>query len=502
MKKIALLLTVALVFSAMSLYAQTAQTHLDNGKRLFDQGNYDGAIQELTEAIRLDPNMAEAYAYRGAVSYYIISDNDSALSDANRAIQLNPRLAMGYYARGNAYIAKNDDDRAIVDYTEAIRLDPSYVNAYNNRGGVYLLKNDYDRAIVDYTEAIRLEPTAARYNRRGSVYSAKMDYDRAIADYTEVIRLEPTAASYNTRGVAYENKKDYDRALADYTEAIRLDRNYARAYTNRGDVYSAKNDYDRAIADYEAALRINPNDSNAKSNLAKVQSEKARGPFDITNSALGGVKITRYNGTQTEVVIPATIDGARVTEIGDYSFAIARGASPTENRTGVVTLKSVVFPSSLIAIGEAAFLYQPLTSITFPASLRTIGFGAFQGNKFTSVVIPNGVKFVDKSAFMSDTITSVTIPASLATFVYSELNPARNEGFRDAFRGERSPFVPNGMKTNINRITLPANVDPRNFDSFYNVYIFQGDSALRDAYVGNGRKAGTYVWTGRIWRVE
>jgi len=42
MKKIALLLTVTLVFSAMSLYAQTTQTRLDNGKRLFDQGNSMG----------------------------------------------------------------------------------------------------------------------------------------------------------------------------------------------------------------------------------------------------------------------------------------------------------------------------------------------------------------------------------------------------------------------------------------------------------------------------
>jgi len=47
-----------------------AQTRLDNGKRLFDQGNYDGAIQELNEAIRLDSNLAEAYAYR-ARSYIV-----------------------------------------------------------------------------------------------------------------------------------------------------------------------------------------------------------------------------------------------------------------------------------------------------------------------------------------------------------------------------------------------------------------------------------------------
>jgi Tfp pilus assembly protein PilF len=88
MKKIMLLLTAVFVLSVAALYAQTAQTRLDNGKRLFDQKNYDGAIQELNEAIRLDPNMAEAYAYRARA--YVGDNNDQALSDANRAIQLNP----------------------------------------------------------------------------------------------------------------------------------------------------------------------------------------------------------------------------------------------------------------------------------------------------------------------------------------------------------------------------------------------------------------------------
>jgi Flp pilus assembly protein TadD len=91
MKRITLVLTVALVFSAMSMYAQTAQTRLDNGKRLFDQQNYDGAIQELNEAIRLNPNLAEAFAFRG-MSYSSKGDKDRALSDANRSAILHLRF--------------------------------------------------------------------------------------------------------------------------------------------------------------------------------------------------------------------------------------------------------------------------------------------------------------------------------------------------------------------------------------------------------------------------
>jgi len=340
MKRKALLLTAAFVFSLASLYAQTAQTRLDNGKRLFDQENYDGAIREFTEAIRLDPNMAEAYAYRARA--YVGDNNDQALSDANRAIQLNSRLGMGYVARGNVYSNKKDYTRAIADYTEAIRLDPKFATAYYNRGLAYANKNDYDRAIADYTEAIKLDPKdASAYNNRGNAYYAKKDYDRVIADYTEAIKLEPTAARYNNRGLAYANKNDYDRAIADYTQAIRLDPRYVNAYYNRGLAYANKNDYDRAIADYteairlgptatryasrgnayyqkgdtsratadwEAAVRLDPNNSNAKDNLAALKQAQEQ---TITQ---GGVKVTPLStGSATLFGVLGGEDDSRAT---------------------------------------------------------------------------------------------------------------------------------------------------------------------------------------------
>jgi len=170
---------------------QAAQISLNNGKRLFDQADYDGAIQELNEAIRLDPNLAEAYAYR-ARSYSGKGDYDQGLSDANKAIQLNSKLSIGYYARGNVYRNKNDYDRAIADYTEVIMLDHNYVNAYFNRGLVYYNKKDYDRAITDYTEAIRINPNFVEaYINRGVAYGEKKDYDRAIVDYEAALKINP-----------------------------------------------------------------------------------------------------------------------------------------------------------------------------------------------------------------------------------------------------------------------------------------------------------------------
>ena len=175
---------------------QTAGTFLDRGILFLDRKDYDIAIADFTEALKLAPDMEAAYFYRG-----------------------------------NAYRQKDDPDRAVADYNQAIRLDPNAANAYNNRGIAYRQKGDLDRAISDYAQAIRLNPDdASAYYNRGNAYSDKDDFDRAIADYTQAIRLNPNDASaYYNRGLAYRDKGEYDRATADYEAVLRINPNHSRA---------------------------------------------------------------------------------------------------------------------------------------------------------------------------------------------------------------------------------------------------------------------------------
>jgi tetratricopeptide (TPR) repeat protein len=187
---------------------------------------------------------AETFFYRGLEAYKK-GDYDRAIADYTEAIRLNPQLVNAYYNRGNAYQnGKKDYDRTIADYTQAIRLNPQFGNAYDNRGLAYQSKKDYDRAIADHTEAIRLGTThiASTYNNRGKAYQdGKGDYDRAIADYTEAIRLNPQfAIAYCGRGVAYYYKGDYDRSIRDYDEALRIDPSFTIARNNRQLAIDAK----------------------------------------------------------------------------------------------------------------------------------------------------------------------------------------------------------------------------------------------------------------------
>src|SRR3984893_6792564 len=132
-------------------------------------------------------NQALALHHR-ANAYYSGKDYERAIADYNEAIRLDPTDANSFIDRAIAYRAKGDLDRAIADYNEAIRLAPKTALAYANRAIAFPVKGDLDRAIMDYGEAIRLDPKKGRvFANRGAAYVARRDFDLAIADYTEAI---------------------------------------------------------------------------------------------------------------------------------------------------------------------------------------------------------------------------------------------------------------------------------------------------------------------------
>jgi tetratricopeptide (TPR) repeat protein len=62
---------------------------------------------------------------------------DNALADSTESIRLNPKNPTAYGNRGTAWFDKREYDKSIADFTEAIRLDPKYAYAYYWRGAAW-----------------------------------------------------------------------------------------------------------------------------------------------------------------------------------------------------------------------------------------------------------------------------------------------------------------------------------------------------------------------------
>ena len=88
-----------------------------------ENGKYQDAITNYTQAIRLDSSFAEAFRYRATAYCYLKSYNE-ALADFDRAIKLDPEDAASYNGRGVIYEELNILKVAIKDYAKAVELLP------------------------------------------------------------------------------------------------------------------------------------------------------------------------------------------------------------------------------------------------------------------------------------------------------------------------------------------------------------------------------------------
>lgn len=117
--------------------------------------NPEQAIAYLDEAIRLKPDIAEAYNNRGN-AYADLKQYERAIEDYHQAIRLKPSYAHAYYNRALAYSDLGQHQQAIDDYNEVLRLKPQEVNAYHNRGKAYLLLGNPELGCQDAQRACDL----------------------------------------------------------------------------------------------------------------------------------------------------------------------------------------------------------------------------------------------------------------------------------------------------------------------------------------------------------
>ena len=161
------------------------------------RGEYEKAITDLHVAERIDSGKE---AYRAAMvrlleergdTRLLKNEFDGAIADFTEAIKVDPKRATFYLKRAAAYGAKYNADDAVNDYSEAIRISMDNVEAYIGRGELYRRRNAFSAALADFDQAVQRQPsniTARMF--RGLTREDVRDADGAIADYEAVLKLD------------------------------------------------------------------------------------------------------------------------------------------------------------------------------------------------------------------------------------------------------------------------------------------------------------------------
>ena len=187
--------------------------------------SYQSAIAGYTEAIRLDPNYALAFAGRSIAlsSYAGEFVNDTGIrefyakseADARQALKLAPELAEGQLALARFYGSTPlDYTHAGEAYERALVLAPGDAEVLVRSGAFAVVMGRFDAGLAAVRHAVALDPLNPQTHEAlgESLFWARR-YQEAVAVFGEVTSLEPDfKRAYGFRGVAYYSLGDLQSA--------------------------------------------------------------------------------------------------------------------------------------------------------------------------------------------------------------------------------------------------------------------------------------------------
>jgi tetratricopeptide (TPR) repeat protein len=140
------------------VFDDSAEESFRKGKVALEKRQYQEAVTQFSEAIRLDSTNPEAFYYRGKARSYIGGQEAKVMADFTEAVRLNPKYADAFRERGWNCRQSIGDARALQDLDKAIELAPKDANAFWMRGYVSYELKQYRKAKDDCQTAIKLNP--------------------------------------------------------------------------------------------------------------------------------------------------------------------------------------------------------------------------------------------------------------------------------------------------------------------------------------------------------
>ena len=203
----------------------------------------------------LNPDSAQAYRIRG-IAKYDKGQYEAAIADYNEALRIKPDDFKAYDNRGIAKVRLRQYKSAISDFDAALRIKPDSATTYSNRGVTKILLKEYEAAIADFDAALRIKPFAKAYFGRGLAKHRLEQFEDAISDFDAALRIKSDYFSaYNGRGAAKVLQGQFESAITDFDAALRIKPD-AEAYYGRGTAKHMLSRSEEAKDDLQTALKL------------------------------------------------------------------------------------------------------------------------------------------------------------------------------------------------------------------------------------------------------
>ena len=138
----------------------TAEAYVWRSHAYLGKRDYDRAMQDLGQALKLDPRNVSALN-NSCHAQAIVGAFDKALAFCNEALRLQPNNAYVLDSRGFTYLKMGSLDDAIAAYDAALRIDSKKAISLYGRGMAKRLNGDTAGGDADIAAAKAIRPTVA-----------------------------------------------------------------------------------------------------------------------------------------------------------------------------------------------------------------------------------------------------------------------------------------------------------------------------------------------------
>ncbi|MEB3282207.1 MAG: tetratricopeptide repeat protein [Lyngbya sp.] len=236
-----------------------ADDYLKQGEALANENRYSEALTSFEKAIKMNPNLEEAWYNQGNILVRF-SRYTEALKSYEKALEINSKKYEAWYNRGNVLVKLKRYSEALESYDRALSIQPKDDEAWHNRGVLLRKFKRYNEALDSYDKALEIQPNKYEtWHNRGNVLGKLKRYSEAIISYDRAITIDAGKREvWLNRAVALCKLKHYDQAIASFEQAIGLDPTSPELWNMRASLLQQLGQYSEAIASFETAIQHKP----------------------------------------------------------------------------------------------------------------------------------------------------------------------------------------------------------------------------------------------------
>ena len=249
-----------------------------NAENQLAEGNLAGATVNFREALKSNPNNADAkLGLSEALTAIGITQagdaqNETALPYFEEAVKLDPKNQSAFAKIGEIHDAKGRNAQAIEFYEQALKVDPEFTSLYMPLGLAYAQEGNATEA-ESYLNKAKLAgfDSPEAQTARIAILSKQGRDSEALAMIDTILQSEPqNASAHYQRGAIFAKTNQPDKAFASYQEAVKIDPNLASAWFDLGVIFYNQEKYNDALTAYQTVVKLEPENYQAQANLAST----------------------------------------------------------------------------------------------------------------------------------------------------------------------------------------------------------------------------------------